>query len=143
MSWTDRIIVAFLVALFTYSGIDKILHYQEFINALADYTLTPSGWARSLAMPLILAELAIGLGLLVPAWRRQAALCGAVLLGIFTLALIVNYFTGNRGICGCWFTITLAQSTSLHIAQNLVFAGLALSLWWPQRTTEEPRAEFA
>jgi hypothetical protein len=122
----DRATLAALVILFLYSGLDKLFHYQGFVNALSDYVLVPKGWARHLAMPVIAIELLIAVGLVVHAWRRSAARLAAVTLGVFTSALLANYFLGARGICGCWFTFTLAQSTELHIAQNLVFLGLAV-----------------
>jgi uncharacterized membrane protein YphA (DoxX/SURF4 family) len=122
----DRAILSFLILLFFYSGLDKLFHYQGFVNALADYVLVPKGWAKHFAMPVIAGEVLIAIGLLIPVWRRTAAWTAAGTLLLFTLALGLNYFLGGRGICGCWFTVTLAQSTEIHVVQNLVFMGLAV-----------------
>jgi uncharacterized membrane protein YphA (DoxX/SURF4 family) len=130
MKALDKVIIFFLAAVFLWSGIDKILHYHGFLNALRDYVVLPTGTAIFLAIPVIACELVIGLGLLFRPWRRAACLSGAVLLSIFTAVLTLNHAFGGRGICGCWFTVTLARGTVSHIAQNLIMAALALSVWW-------------
>jgi len=129
----NRIILILLVALFLFTGIDKLLHYEGFVNALRNYTLVPPGAARWLAMPVILAELLVAVGLLVVAWRAAAALLAAGLLATFTAAVATNYIYGEKGICGCWFTITLNQGTGVHIVQNLMLIGLALMVWHDTR----------
>ncbi len=133
MRFVEWGILLLLAAIFLFSGIDKILHYDAFVNAVRNYVLVPRGWAPYLAPSVILVELMIGAGLLLRSWRRPAALTAAVTLAVFTAALTFNYIYGERGICGCWFTITLAKSTELHLAQNLLFLGLALSIWWDER----------
>ena len=128
MKYVDRFIISLLAAILIFSAFDKILHYQGFLNALLDYVLVPVNSTTILAPAVITAEIVVGIGLLVRLWRRQAAFAAAFLFLIFTAAVALNYVLGGRGICGCWFTITLAQSTEHHIAQNLLMAGLALSL---------------
>lgn len=130
----DRLIVWILAALFLFSGIDKILHYDGFLDALRNYVLVPRWAASYIGAPVIAAELMIGIGLLLKTWRRPAALTATIAMALFTLAVAFNYFAGSRGICGCWFTITLSQSTELHIVQNLIFGGLAFMVWWEERS---------
>lgn len=120
----------FLALIFLFAGIDKLYHYDGFLNALNSYVLVPKGAAEFLAAPLIMAEICTGLGLLAVGWRRTAALAATVLLGIFIVALAFNYFFQPGSICGCWFTITLAKGTKLHVLQNSVLLGLALSIWF-------------
>jgi uncharacterized membrane protein YphA (DoxX/SURF4 family) len=139
----DRLIVWMLSALFLFSGIDKIFHYDGFLDALRNYVLVPRGAASSIGPLVIAAELMIGIGLLFKAWRRPAALTAAIAMACFTLAIAVNYFAGSRGICGCWFTITLSQSSELHIVQNLIFGGLAVMVWWEERAAAAPAAASA
>ncbi len=140
MKLIDGAIVVFLFCVFVGSSVDKALHYDGFVSALGNYSVVPGGAARLLAPCVIVAELAIGLGLLVPVFRRQAALSAAVLLLCFSCALGVNYFYGNDGACGCWFTFTLGESQVQHIALNLAMASLAASLWWGLRAPEEATA---
>jgi uncharacterized membrane protein YphA (DoxX/SURF4 family) len=126
MKIVDKLSIGSLALVFLFAGVDKIAHYDGFVNALRNYVLVPRGTAPWFASPLIALELVIGLGLLVPAWRRSAALTAAATLLLFTAALSINHLYGGRGICGCWFTITLAKSSGSHIAQNLVLLVMAL-----------------
>ncbi|HEX4960533.1 MAG TPA: MauE/DoxX family redox-associated membrane protein [Thermoanaerobaculia bacterium] len=123
----------FLAVVFVFAGIDKIFHFDGFVNALASYAVVPAAVARYLALPVVLSELWVGVGLLVPRWRRTASLAAAVLLAVFTAALIGNLYFSPGSICGCWFTITLGRSTHLHVVQNLVLLALALSVWLDYR----------
>ncbi len=119
----------FLAAVFLFAGIDKAFHYDGFLNALRSYAVIPISWAEPLAPAVILTELWIGIGLLLRPWRPRAAVTGAAVLGLFTVVLAVNQAVAPGSVCGCWFTVTLAQSTGSHITQNLVLLGLALALW--------------
>ena len=65
--------LVFLAALFLYAGIDKLFHYGGFVKALGGYVLVPDGLERHLALPVILAELLVGAGLLIKAWRAPAS----------------------------------------------------------------------
>lgn len=133
MKYLNAAILWTLVGLFLFAAIDKVLHYAGFVNALSNYVLMPRGWAEIVAPAIILAELAIGAGLLVRSWRRSAALLGAGLLALFTFALLVNAQAGDRGICGCWFSLTLAEGTGTHTLFNLLFIALAGFAWLDAR----------
>ncbi|MGI0014947.1 MAG: MauE/DoxX family redox-associated membrane protein, partial [Nitrososphaera sp.] len=125
---------------FLFTVIDKLFHYNAFLNALASYVLMPPAIAPYLALPIILSELWVGVGMLIKPWREGAALTAASLLSIFTLALILNYFYKPGAICGCWFTITLGTATEIHITQNFVMLGLALTVWWLDRNLTKKSA---
>lgn len=129
LKWLDRIILVALSALLIFSAIDKVLHYEGFLNALRDYVLVPPGSAELLGMPVILLELFLGVAMWIPAWRRFAFAASGVLFLIFTVMIGANLLYGNRGVCGCWFTITLAKTAELHILQNLLFAAMAFMVF--------------
>lgn len=137
MRWISVVSAFFLAAVLLYAGIDKAFHYNGFVDALTSYVLVPAGLAQTLAPAVILAEIWIGLGLLWKPWRGWAALTGAVTLGVFTIALAVNQIYAPGTVCGCWFTVTLGQSSAMHIVSNLVLMGLALTLWWDLRPERE------
>jgi uncharacterized membrane protein len=128
--------LTFLVvaAILAFAGVDKLLHYEGFVNALRSYVLLPRGMAPILAPAVIAAELLVAVALFVRPWRSAAALAGAGLFVLFTTALAFNHLLGGRGICGCWFTVTLAQGTGMHVAQNLTLAALCLITWWDGRS---------
>jgi uncharacterized membrane protein YphA (DoxX/SURF4 family) len=123
----------FIAVLFLYAGVDKAFHFSGFVKALAGYVLVPDGVERFLALPLILSELLVGVGLLVKPWRRPAALLATILLFAFTLALAVNQRYAPGAECGCWFTVTLGKATTSHLVQNLLLLGLSLSLWLDEK----------
>lgn len=119
---------AFLFLIFLYAGIDKLLHYSGFVRALQSYVILPSTMAPYVAVSIILAEISVALGLSVRAWHRNAAQVAMGLLLLFTVALAINNWVNPEAICGCWFTVTLSQSTEQHILQNLLMAGVAASI---------------
>ncbi len=128
----------FLSLVFLYAGIDKAVHYDGFVNALGSYSLVPSSLAPGLAPTLIALEIVVGLGLLLPSRRGGAALAGAVTLCAFTAALVVNLIVAPGSVCGCWFSVTLAQSDGGHILLNLIFLSLALTIWAQHRMRRHP-----
>ncbi len=144
MSAFNRAILLLLSLLFLLAGADKIAHYDGFVNALRNYSLVPRGSAPILAPCVILVEVLVGAGLWWRPWRARVLVTAACLLGLFSVALGINLLDGNRGICGCWFTITLGQSTWMHITQNLILAALSLCLLWEEtRAASESSARAA
>ena len=133
----QKLSIGLMVILFLFSSIDKILHYEGFLNALRDYSLVPQGFAMYLAIPVIVTEAMISLGLTMKQWRSVSSFTAACTLGVFSVALLVNHIYGKRGVCGCWFTITLAQGTGLHILQNLLLIALSISIWWNEKTNKD------
>jgi uncharacterized membrane protein YphA (DoxX/SURF4 family) len=131
----------FLAVVFLFAGIDKVFHFGGFVTALASYAVVPAAVARYLALPVILSELWVGVGLLIPRWRPTAALAAALLLAVFTVALAVNLVYSPGSLCGCWFTITLGRSTRLHVLQNVVLLALAVSVWLDYRSVARLRNE--
>ena len=134
--FVQRLSVVLLASLFCFSSVDKLFHYSGFLNALRDYSLIPQGFAKYLAMPVIITEAVISSGLMFKQSRRTSAFIGSCILVLFSVALFVNYLYGKRGICGCWFTITLAQGTGMHLLQNLFLIGLLVSIWWNERSNK-------
>ena len=115
-----------LVALFTFAAIDKVIHFDGFVNAVHSYAILPTQLERSAAIFFIMAEFVIAFGLITKRWRRPACLAAVFLLGLFTAVyLVVN----PEGVCGCWFTLTLNSGGYFHILQNVVFIGLAVLTW--------------
>lgn len=120
-----------LIALFSFAAIDKVIHFQGFVNAVQSYHLLPASLVRPAAIFFIMAEFAIAFGLLTKRWRRPACLAAVLLLGLFTAVyLVVN----PAGVCGCWFTLTLSSGGYFHILQNLIFMGLAILAWMDSRS---------
>lgn len=121
----DWLILIALSALLGFSGVDKLLHYEGFVNALRDYSLIPGSVTQLLAMPVILLEIFLAIALWIPQWRRAALYATGVLFLLFVAMIGGNVLFGQRNVCGCWFSLTLAANDELHIVQNLILSGLA------------------
>lgn len=128
MSLLDKLITAFLALVFAFTALDKGLHFQGFVNALNTFRIFPIPLGSTLAPLVIAAEMAIAVGLMVRRWRRIASLQAALLLGLFTVALAVNYQMGGREVCGCWFSLSMLPG-SLHFAFNCILIALSLLVW--------------
>ncbi len=138
MGRVDVVSSWFLAAVFLFAAVDKAFHYEGFLNALSSYPGMPAAAVGYLAPVLILAELWVGIGLLLARWRRPALAFAAALLALFTVAVLLNYVFAPESICGCWFSLTLGTSSGLHILQNLALLGLALSTWWSLGRSPRP-----
>lgn len=124
----DKLVTVFLVAIFTFAGGDKLMHYHGFVNAINSYRILPIPMGSFLAPIIIAAELSIAVGLLASAWRRIAALQATVLMALLTLGLVSDRLLGNRDICGCWFSVNLAQGDA-HFLLNAIMLILSFLLW--------------
>lgn len=128
MKKIDHLIWIFLAGVLAFSGLDKLLHYRGFVNAINDYRILPIPLGSAFAPLIVSAELWIAVGLCKAPWRRTAGLQASCLMLIFTIGWILNSTFGNRGICGCWFSISMA-SDEAHLALNLVLIILGALVW--------------
>jgi hypothetical protein len=131
-SWLKELTRILLVALFTIAAIDKLAHFGGFITAIASYHLLPVGAERFVGIFIVMAELVIALGLLTKRWRPSACLAAVLLLTTFTVVYLVAQ---PKGVCGCWFTLTLNTGGPVHILQNLIFIGLSIFTWLDSRSS--------
>ncbi|MCX7007840.1 MAG: DoxX family membrane protein [Kiritimatiellaeota bacterium] len=118
----------FLVALFIYAGLPKILAPQAFALVVFRFHLLPDYLINTVALLLPWLEIFAALGLLLPAWRRACMLWLVIMLGIATAALAISLARGLDIDCGC-FTLQPGRS---HIgwwslARNATL--IALTLW--------------
>lgn len=119
-SLIDVLTIAFLVALFAFAAIDKALHVPGFVTAINNYRMLPIPMGSILAPLIIAAELTVATGLLRAGWRQTSAMAGAVLMAVFTVGLIGNRMSGADAICGCWFSISMAQGDAHFLLNGLV-----------------------
>lgn len=133
MNILDKLIIAFLVLVFAFAGLDKIAHLEGFVNALNGYVILPFPVGSILAPFIISAELAIAVGLVVRRWRQTAALQAAGLMTLLTFALAANRLRGVDKICGCWFSINTAPG-NFHFLLNGILIALCLMVWFSERS---------
>ena len=116
-----------LACVFLAAGMHKWRDLRQFETTLDAYRLLPGWLAHPAALVLPLAESVIALGLLLPVARSAAASAGAVLLGIYTLAIGVNLARGRRSIdCGCGNPGRDQSLTEWLLLRNGALIGLAV-----------------
>ncbi|CAM5786039.1 MauE/DoxX family redox-associated membrane protein [Castellaniella caeni] len=128
----DPIIVysalAVLVVVLWLGAFDKLRHFAEFEAAVSGYRLLPTALQRPFAVLFVLAELASGALLLLPAARASGALAALGVVLLASAGVVVNLLRGNTDVsCGCG---GLAQaSTGLSwwlVLRNGLLAALAV-----------------
>lgn len=138
---------AVVAVVFLWAGINKIMNYKLFVQALAIYESTLGFPFRSLTVYIgpfvILSEIWIGIGLLVPAWRKLGAMSGSILLVFLGGIVTLTYLKGAVLPCGCFLPFGSQQPGLFHIIQDLL---MFLVLIWISHSKSEqytaPRERF-
>jgi uncharacterized membrane protein YphA (DoxX/SURF4 family) len=124
---------------FLVAAADKVGNPEAFARSIANYRLLPLELVNLPALILPWLELLIGLMLLVGVRIRAAAAVAAVLLVVFTAALVSALARGLDIHCGC-FSQTAAERIGwgrvVEDAGLLVLAVL-LVVWTPSRWSVE------
>jgi hypothetical protein len=124
IGWT---VVLVLAAVFGAAAMTKLRALDAFIGVVHNYHLVPEPLERPIAYALPVAELAIAVGVLLPAGRAAAALAAAMLLALLAGAMAINLMRGRRDIdCGCFATVLRQRLSWPLVLRNLLLAALAL-----------------
>lgn len=122
--WTIRI---FLAIVFATAALPKLMHRDEFYGVLRNFRLLPQITTRPIALALPIVELAVAVGLLIPAIAAQASVIAAVLFAVFGVAISINILRGRSHIdCGCMRNGMRQELNWLLVGRNLVLTVLAL-----------------
>jgi hypothetical protein len=123
------ILAAALALLFAAAALHKWRSGPFFEAQLAEYRLLPEALVPVAARALALLELALALGLLVPATRPLAGAAAAGLLALYGGAIAVNLVRGRDWIdCGCGDTPVLLTPWLLLRNGVLVLGALLVAL---------------
>lgn len=114
-----------LVCVFARAAMHKATDLTMFTHTMGGYRLLPAGLLTPAALGLLLLEVAVILGLIIPATRPFAAGVALVLLAVYAAAIAVNLWRGNTHIdCGCGGA---GQGLSWYlVARNAVLGVLCL-----------------
>jgi Methylamine utilisation protein MauE len=124
IGWT---VVLVLAGVFGAAAITKLRALDAFVGVVHNYRLVPEPLERPIAYALPVVELAIAVGVLLPAGRAPAALAAAILLALFAGAMAINLMRGRRDIdCGCFATVLRQRLSWPLVLRNLLLAALAL-----------------
>ncbi len=126
------LLVCLLALVFLQGGAVKLTARDEFQGVVSSYRLLPAAILPAFATLLPFAELAAGLGVVVPATRHFGATLAVALLLMFALAMTINLARGRTEIdCGC-FKSGFRQTISVWlVGRNLLLAAGAALLWLP------------
>lgn len=104
---------------------------ETFEGVVYNYRLLPEFAVQPVSYIVPSAEIAVGLGFLLPVTRPYAALGAAFLLAVFNLAIAINLKRGRTEIdCGC-FSSVLKQHLSIGlVVRNSVLMVAAVWLAW-------------
>lgn len=119
---TIEILSAFLLLLFAYTALSKLLHFPQFAAALAWMPLISLG-AGTLAVAVPLAELVIVLLLLFPSTRLKGLWGALGLLAVFTVYLLYMVLFVPWLPCACGGVIG-ALGWKGHVVLNVGLMGV-------------------
>jgi uncharacterized membrane protein YphA (DoxX/SURF4 family) len=119
----ETIIFLFAI-LFLYTGISKLMEYEELKGQLAESPVLAS-IAPVLAIGLPWIEFMVVLLLVVPRWRLKGFYVAAALMSTFTIYIIAILSFSDELPCSCGGVLA-ALSWPQHIVLNSVFIALAV-----------------
>ena len=126
LTWALRIGLA---GLFAFAGIMKLKDPSAFAIEIHNYQVWPST-APVVAATLPFIEVVLAAALLFGRglWLRAGALAGAVVLGVFTVAVASVVYRGINVDCGC-FGSGSGPITMLTVARDVALVAAAVVLY--------------
>jgi hypothetical protein len=122
---TTELISSFLIFLFGYTAISKLLSIDRFEAVLEQSPLISSG-AALLAWQIPLAELGIVLLLIFSSTRKMGLWVSAILLSFFTIYLFYMVLFSPHLPCSCGGLIS-SMSWPVHIGFNVVCIAITVA----------------
>jgi putative oxidoreductase len=129
-----RFVLRILIAvLFLFAAITKLFDPSSFAQQIANYQLTPWPGTAALAVFLPALELCVGICLLFGRWESGALVWLAVLLAIFSGALLSATVRGLGIDCGCFGRSLENTGTLWPLIRNLVLLAVTGFLWFSRK----------
>lgn len=119
-----------IAALFLFAAVAKLLDPATFAQQIANYQLTPWPMTAGLAVLLPALELCVGICLLLGRWESGALLWTAILLTIFSGALVAAIARGLSIDCGCFGRSVENTGTIWPLIRNLGLLVVTGFLWF-------------
>jgi hypothetical protein len=116
-----------LAAVFVVAAAGKLVARSRTVETLTQFGV-PASLRRPAAIALPLAELAIALALLPAATAVPAALAAALLLAIFTAAVVRVLARGEEVDCNCFGSVGSSRITRWTAARNIVLLAVATTI---------------
>jgi putative oxidoreductase len=119
-----------IAALFLFAAITKLVDPNSFAEQIANYQLTPWPATAVLSVFLPALELCVGISLLLGRWESGALVWVAILLTIFSGALLSAIVRGLSIDCGCFGRSIENTGTLWPLIRNLVLLVVTGFLWF-------------
>ena len=120
---------AFLSGIFWLAALHKWRDGDGFREALADYPLIPSSLIGLLVPSLIVLEIGLAIGLLVPVVTAMVGLIAALVLGVYTLVLAAGLVQGDRmQDCGCGGLVGRQPPGGWMLGRNILLITMAITV---------------
>jgi uncharacterized membrane protein YphA (DoxX/SURF4 family) len=122
-----------IAALFLFAAVTKLVDPSSFAQQIANYQLTP--WLATAVLSVFLPalELSVGVCLLLGRWESGALAWVAVLLIIFSGALLSAIVRGLSIDCGCFGRSIENTGTLWPLIRNLGLLALTGFLWFSRK----------
>ncbi len=120
-----------LALLFAVAAWHKVSDHPRFASTLEAYRLLPTWLVKGVAKGLPIVEIAIAISFLLPVYRL-AAIGGAVLLVVYSVAIAINLARGRRDIdCGCFGPAARVPLSETLLARNAILIAAATAVSAP------------
>lgn len=136
-TWLERGARILLGTIFIYAAVGKIADPAGFAIAIANYQMLPPAWVNPMALFLPWLELVCGIGLITGVCRHGSTLLVALMLAVFTAALVASAYRGLDIHCGCFSTDGgAAPRLWLDLVRDLILLSMALLVLYRTRRSE-------
>ena len=119
-----------IAALFLFAAITKLVDPSSFAQQIANYQLTPWPATAGLSVFLPALELCVGISLLLGRWESGALVWVAILLAIFSGALLSAIVRGLSIDCGCFGRSIENTGTLWPLIRNVLLLAVTGVLWF-------------
>ena len=122
-----------VAALFLFAAISKLVDPSLFAQQIGNYQLTPWPATAVLSVFLPALELCVGTCLLLRRWESGALVWVAIMLMMFSAALLSAIVRGLSIDCGCFGRSVENTGTLWPLIRNLAFLAVTGVLWFSRR----------
>ncbi len=122
------------------TGIDKLMHWFQFVRVLQEYPVVPASIPGSVGGVVVAIEFLVATSLLMTGTRRTGFLLAGVLFALFSGVVLHLLLWREGASCGCAFALGDARATVPHVLGNVCGATLCLLLWRSGTNTPPHRA---
>ena len=145
MNMLTRISAYAVSILLMATGIDKLVHWFQFVRVLQEYPVVPASISAPVGGVVVAVEFLVAACLLMTGTRRTGFLLAGGLFAVFSGVVLHLLLWREGASCGCAFALGDARATIPHVIGNVCGATLCLLLWRsgtnpPPRRADGPAA---